>query len=191
MQYIAEKTATYGRRHTTITKGEVVVTMDISLSYVDLYRKCVARAENKNIEKIPPYGWLLLKFWPSAKTTSNVFQYTGHFKLKRMVQPRMLNKNNPDENYANPLLKFLKERAQTNKKPVTFVNGDAKCKVSIGEPGFPVTAVSRRIKVIVGVSKTMKVADHGFSRVSIMPELSLSMIYHCFKERLKNNSITA
>ena len=116
--------------------------MAMTLSYANLYRKCVAQAKPKNIHHIPSYGWFLLQFWPSTKTAANVFQYTGQFKVKRMAQARILHKHNPDEHYVNTIVKFLKERFQNSKKPVAFVSADAKCKVSIAEPGFPVTPVS-------------------------------------------------
>ena len=99
-----------------------------------MYRKCVTCTENKNIVKFPSYSWFLLQFWSSTKTASNVFQYTSRLKVKQMVQAYILHKNNHDEHYANALLKFLKERAQKNVKPVTFVSADTKCKVLIGEP---------------------------------------------------------
>ena len=85
------------------------------------------------------------------KQPQNVFQYTGHFKVKRMVQPRILHKNNPAEHHGNAILKFLKKRSQNSEKPVAFVSADAKCKVSIEEPGFPMAAVSRGKKVIFWV----------------------------------------
>ena len=56
---------------------------------------------------------------------------------------------------------------------MTFAIAEAKCEVSIGEPGFPFTAVSHHIKVIVGADKTVKLADHDFRKVSIIPDAVL------------------
>lgn len=83
-----------------------------------------------------------------------------------MVQARILHKNNPDEFYVNSILKFLKGRSQNNKKLVAFVSTNAKCKVSFGEPGFPVAVVSWGKEVIVGANETAMVADHNFSKIS-------------------------
>ena len=90
-----------------------------------------------------------------------------------MLQARILHKNNLDEHYTNAILKFLKERSLNSEKPVAFVSADAKCKVSIGEPGFPVAVVSRGKKVIVGATETAMVADHDFSKISIIPDAAL------------------
>ena len=49
----------------------------------------------------------------------------------------------------------------------------AKREVSIGEPGFSFTAVSHHIKVIVGADKTVKLADHDFRKISIIPDAVL------------------
>ena len=144
--------------------------MAMTLSYANLYRKCVGRAKTKNIHQIPSYGWFLLQFWPSTKTAANVFQYTGQFKVKRMLQARILHKNNPDEHYVNAIVKFLKEKFQNSKKPVAFVSADAKCRVSKGEPGFLVALVSSGKKVLVSANETAMVADHDFSKISIIQD---------------------
>ena len=46
----------------------------------------------------------------------------------------------------------------------TFASGDAKCKVQIGEPGFPIAAVSHGKQVIVGMNQSFQVGDHDFSK---------------------------
>ena len=51
---------------------------------------------------------------------------------------------------------------------------NTKCKVSIGEPGIPLAAVSGDKKVIAGANETAMVADHGFSKVSIIPDAVLT-----------------
>ena len=54
-----------------------------------------------------------------------------------------------------------------------MVSADAKCKVSVGEPGYPIAAVSRGKQVIVGVNETFKVGDHDYSKISLIPDAIL------------------
>ena len=51
----------------------------------------------------------------------------------------------------------------------TFASIDAKCKVPIGEPGFPIAAVSRGKQVIVGCNQSFQVGDHDFLKLSFIP----------------------
>ena len=48
-----------------------------------------------------------------------------------------------------------------------FFSADPKCKISVGEPGFPLAAVARGKKVIVGENE---VADHDYSKLPIIPD---------------------
>ena len=45
-----------------------------------------------------------------------------------------------------------------------------KCKISVGEPGYPLAAVVHGKQVIVGKNETFQVADHDFSKLSIIPD---------------------
>ena len=81
------------------------------------------------------------------------------------VQPCILHRNNPDECYVNAILKFLKERSQNSKKLLFFLW--AKSEVPIGEPDFPVAAVSRGKKIILVANETVMVADHDSSKILI------------------------
>ena len=71
-----------------------------------------------------------------------------------MVQARLLKKYNPDTHYANVVYKFLKQRAVKNWNNVAFFSADAKCKVSVDKPGFPVAAIVWGKKVVVIVNET-------------------------------------
>ena len=173
-EFIQDKTAIDDRRHSSESSGEVVVSMAITASYADMYRQCARIAA----EKVPPVevpskSWFMLQFWPSSKTLSGITQYTGRFKVKRMVQARILRNNNPDSHYANAIYSFMKERAVKNSDHTAMVSADAKCKVSIGEPDFPIAAVTRGKAVIVGKNQTFKVGDHDFSKVSLIPDATL------------------
>ena len=94
--------------------------------------------------------------------------------MKRMVQARLLRKNNTDSHYANAIYSFLKERAVLNITSTAMFSADAKCKVTVGEPDYPIAAVSRGKAVIVGKNEVFKVGDHDFSRVSLIPDATLT-----------------
>ena len=90
-----------------------------------------------------------------------------------MVQARLFRKSNPDAHYANSIYKFLKERAVRNHQNVDFFSADAKCKVPVGEPGYPIATVTRGKKVIVGNNEKFHVADHDFTKLSLIPDAYL------------------
>ena len=90
-----------------------------------------------------------------------------------MVQARVLRKHNVDLHYNNALFSFMKKRAKKYVDSTTFVTADAKCKVSVGEPGFPIAAVARGKQVIVAENEVMAVGDHDFSKLSLIPDAIL------------------
>ena len=173
-KYIDDKTAVDDRRYSLqASETIVVVNMALSVSYAGLYRTCKSIAESQGITNVPSYPWFLLQFWPTSKSQSALASHTGRFKVKRMVQARVLRKYNPDFHYANAVFSFLKRRAKSNAANTSFITADAKCKVQIGEPGFPIAAVARGKKVLVGVNEVMSVADHDFSKLSLIPDAIL------------------
>ena len=64
----------------------------------------------------------------------------------------------------------MKQRAIKHTTDWTFFNADAKYKVSVGEPDFPLASVSQGKEVVVGVNESFRVADHDFSKVSLIPD---------------------
>ena len=52
----------------------------------------------------------------------------------------------------------------------TLFSVDAKCKVSAGEPDFPIAFVTRGKKVIAGMNQSPEVSDYDFSKISIIPD---------------------
>ena len=54
-----------------------------------------------------------------------------------------------------------------------YANANAKCKVPIGEPNYPVAAIASGKKVIVGLQERFKVSDHDFTKVSVIPNAVL------------------
>ena len=137
------------------------------------FREYVRIAKEKGVINIPTYSWFLLQFWPTHRTASDMLHYTGRFKIRRMVQARLFRKSNPDAHYANSIYKFLKERAVRNHQNVDFFSADAKCKVPVGEPGYPIATVTREKKVIVGNNEKFHVADHDFTKLSLIPDAYL------------------
>ena len=171
-KYISDKTSLDERRHATVDGDSVVVNMAIATSFASIYRDCEEEASQFNIET-PSYTWFLFQFWPAHRTTSNMLQYTGKFKVKRMVQARLFRKNNPDAHYCNAIYNFIKQRAMKDRLNATFFSSDAKCKISVGEPDFPLASVSIGKKVIVGVNESFQVGDHDYSKMSIIPDACL------------------
>ena len=59
------------------------------------------------------------------------------------------------------------------KSTAIFLSIDDKHKIKIGEPGFPVAAADRGKQVIVSRDTTFAVGDHDFTKMGIMPSVSL------------------
>ena len=149
--------------------------MAVATSYANIYRNCVQLEKTRGIDddEIPSYSWFLLQFWPCLKTNAKMLHYTGRFKVKRMIQARVLRKHNHDSHYVNAIHHFMQKRAVKYRNETLFLSADAKCKVTVGEPGYQIAAVSRGKKVIVWVNESFQVADHDFSKLSIIPDAIL------------------
>ena len=74
-----------------------------------------------------------------------------------MVQAGLFQKSNPDAHYANAAYKFMRERVVKTRQNIAFFSADAKCKVPIGESGYPIAVVTRGKKVIVGLNAALKI----------------------------------
>ena len=91
-----------------------------------------------------------------------------------MVQAWLFWKSNADTHYANAVYNsWEKEQVVKNRQNIAFFNVDAKCKVPIGEPGYPIAVVTRGKKVIAGLNEKLLVTDHDFSKLSIIPDAYL------------------
>ena len=143
--------------------------MVVATSYGSLYQDCRGNAMKQNIE-VPHYTLFLLQFCPCSRTASSLLHYTGRFKVRLMVQARIFQKHNPDCHYCNVIYNFIKQRAWKYSVNSTFFCADAKYKTSVGEPDFPFTCVARGKKVVVGLNGSFQVADHDFSKISIIPD---------------------
>ena len=148
--------------------------MAVAASLSDMYRQCINIAATKTPPvDVPSLSWFRLQFWPSSKSQSSIVHHTGRFKVKRMVQARLMRKDNVDAHYTNAIYSFLKERAVKYSNSTAMISADAKCEVSVGEPDFPIASVSRGKAVIVGRNEKFKVGDHDFSKVSLIPDATL------------------
>ena len=67
----------------------------------------------------------------------------------------------------------MREYAVQERDIVTLVSLDDKHKVKCGEPSYPVAAIERGKKVIVGDNQVMAVADHDFTKILIIPSVDL------------------
>ena len=72
-----------------------------------------------------------------------------------------------------------------------MISSDAKCKVSVGEPGTPIASVSRGERVIVGVNQTLQVSDHDYSKISFIPDATLYKQYRVRIPGTEANCFTA
>ena len=111
------------RRH------DCIAHLAIALSVSDLLSE-VSKTVGSDIP-VPSSQWLRLQFWPKTPTA---LQYTGHLKVKFMVQKHQLRKYHEHAHYASALFRYEKEMAIMY---ATFLSLDDKHKVPVGEPGYP------------------------------------------------------
>ena len=56
----------------------------------------------------------------------------------------------------------------------TFLSKDEKCKIKVGDPKFPVSAVTRGKRVLVSKDQLFQVADHDMSSITLTQTVLLS-----------------
>ena len=83
-----------------------------------------------------------------------MLHHMGRFRMRHMVQAQLFRKSNPDAHYANAVYKFMREQAVKNRQNIVFFSVDAKCKVPLGEPGYPIVAVTGAKKVMLVLMKS-------------------------------------
>ena len=89
-----------------------------------------------------------------------------------MVQTRQLRKSHEDSHYVAALFRYQREMAIKFREYSAFICLDDKHRLSVGEPGYPVAAVERGKRVIVARNRDFLVADHDFTRFSLVPSVS-------------------
>ena len=165
------ETAVDDRRHDAVDEEEVVTHLAMALSVRDLHdqvsKQCLAGTP------IPRVQWLWMQFWPRRPTAKTASCYTGHLKIKYMVQARQFRADHPDVHYASALFRYEKEFAIKFHDHVTFLCLDDKHTIKVGDPNCPVAAVERGKSVLVAIGKRLKVADHDFTRLSLTPSVTM------------------
>ena len=122
--------------------------------------------------QVPSESWARLQFWPKNWHWHSSCHYTGKLDIKFMVQTRQLRKSHPDSHYAAAIFRYQREMAVRLKAHSSFVSLDDKHRISVGEPGYPVAAVERGKRVLVPGNQEFLVADHDFTRFSLVPSIT-------------------
>ena len=81
----------------------------------------------------------------------------------------MVRKSHDDDHYTNALFKYAREYAINIRDICCFICTDDKHKIDVGEPNFPLAAVSRGKQVLGAHNEAFQVVDHDFSTISLIP----------------------
>lgn len=90
-----------------------------------------------------------------------------------MLQARQFKKEHQDAHYAAAIFRYQRELAIRLRQYSNFVSIDDKHRLKVGEPGLPAAAAERGRRVMVSVSNSFEVADHDFTRFSLVPSVCL------------------
>ena len=115
----------------------------------------------------------ILQFWPKSAHAKSRVHYTGRFAVKYMVQARQFRKEHEDSHYAAAIFRYQRKYAVMLREKSLFICMDDKHRLKVGEPNYPVAAVERGRRVLVSRNLTFEVADHDFTRFSLIPSVSL------------------
>ena len=88
-----------------------------------------------------------------------------------MVQQRQLRHSHIDSHYAACVFRYVREYAIIGRDFCNFICLDDKHWVKVGEPEVPVAAVERERQVLVAKNERMVVADHDFTKFSLIPSV--------------------
>lgn len=143
------------------------------ISVKDLLEQIVARCSPST--PIPSRSWLSLQFWPKNAHAHASVHYTGRFKVKYMVQARQFRKDHEDAHYAAAIFRYQRELAVKFREQSVFVCMDDKHRVKVGEPNYPVAAAERGRRVLIRKNQTFEVADHDFTKFSLIPSIQLAV----------------
>lgn len=106
----------------------------------------------------------------SGQKTPKPELLSGRLNVRFMVQFR---KSHPDEHYAAALFRYMREFSVQYRTVTEMVCLDDKHRMKVGEPGYPVAAVERGRRVLVKVGTSFEVADHDFTKFSLIPSVAL------------------
>lgn len=153
------------RRHSEVTH------IASALSVRDLREQVSARCPADT--PIPSRSWIALQFWPKNVHAKCSVHYTGRFAVKHMVQARQFHKQHDDSHYVATIFWYQREYAVLLGDSCLFVCMDDKHRLKVGEPNYPVAAVERGRRVLVSRNQSFQVADHDFTKFSLIPSVSL------------------
>ena len=153
------------RRHQQVTHLATAISVNDFVTQVS--RRCPDGTQ------IPSEAWVRLQFWPKNKHHKSSCHYTGKLDVKFMVQSRQLRKSHDDAHYCAALFRYEREQAILLRDNSMFACLDDKHRIPVGEPGYPVASVERGRRVIVSRNTDFLVADHDFTRFSIVPSVTL------------------
>ena len=151
------------RRHTQ------VVHLAKAISVRDLREQVASRCQPDT--PIPSEEYIRLQFVPRRNNTKTAEYYTGKLEVKRMVQQRQWRKSHEDSYYCACIFRYMREYALMMRDVSMLVCVDDKHHVKVGEPACPVAAAERGRQVIVHGGSAFQVADHDFTRFSIVPSV--------------------
>ena len=141
----------------------------------DLYRQCNATAKSKGLseEEIPSFSWFKFQFCPKDMHAQTAFNYTGRLKIRYMVQKRSISKAHDDDHYCEAIYRHLREFSMRFRDNCAMVSTDDKNKIKVGEPNYPISAVTLGKRVLVAHGQSLQASDHDFSKISLVPTVVL------------------
>ena len=150
--------------------------MAVTISALSLYQKCKIEAlKSLSEEEIPLLSWFKFQFWPEDKRTHTALNYTGHFKIKYMMQKHMMCKQYGDEHYCAYIYKYLRSMTVELCDISSFICTNDKHKVPIGEPRYPLATLprGRRVLIAIATNESYQVGDHDFTKINTIPTVIL------------------
>lgn len=123
--------------------------------------------------KIPSEQWLRLQFAPKVPSSLSSLQFTGRFNVRFMVQSRQFRLEHLHSHYASALFMYMKDFAVRFKHLCNMVCQDDKHHCKVGEPAMPVAAVERGRRVVTIDGLRYSVADHDFTKFSVVPSVKM------------------
>ena len=161
--FLQECTAVHERRHDTATY------LARALSVRDLTEQVSNKCPTGT--PVPSLQWVRLQFFPKNPRTKTAALYHKRLPVKMMVQKRQFRKSHIDEHYCAAIFRYLREYALRFRDASLLICLDDKHRLKVGEPGYPVAAAERGRRVIVSLREVFEVADHDFTRFSIIPSV--------------------
>ena len=122
---------------------------------------------------IPCDELIRLQFIPSHRNSRTASNYTSMLQVRKMVQQCQWRKEHKDAHYAVCIFRYVREYALLVCDHAMLVCVDDKHRVKVGEPDNPVAAAERGRQVWVNRSSPFHVADHDFTRFSLIPSVAL------------------